>query len=194
MKSGMLVTKDRVNEVMVRVKQVVKKDVLVGIPSDSGDGELGVQDGSNLRSDHHVPGAGAILSDVLNAQLGYIHEKGAPEANIPARPFLIPGIRSAQGRITTFLKEAASAGLKGDEGLMTKNLHGAGMVAMNAVQSKLRRGPFAPLQPSTIRRRRVRSAGSKYRRKATTAADVKPLIDTAQMLKAITYVVRSRGS
>lgn len=192
MKSGMLVTKDRVAEVMVRVNHIVKKDVLVGIPSDGGSGDHGPQPGSNLRSDHHVHGAGAILSDILNAQLGYIHENGAPEANIPARPFLIPGIRNAQARVVTYLKAAAASGLRGDLGLMTRELHGAGLVAMNAVQAKLRSGPFEPLKASTIRRRRVRSAGSSYRRKATTAADVRPLIDTAQMLKSITYVVRNK--
>lgn len=189
MKSGMFVTKDHVKEVMIRVDQVIKKDVLVGIPSDSGSGDVGPQAGSNLRVSHSKA-TGAVIGDIRNAQLGYLHENGAPEANIPARPFLIPGIRNAQGRIVGRLKAAAAAGVGGDLGLMTRELHAAGLIAMTAVQSKLRAGPFEPLKASTIRRRRIRSAGSSYRRKATTAADVKPLIDTAQMLHAVTYVVR----
>lgn len=191
MKSGVFVVKDKVAQVMARVEQVVTKDVLVGIPSDNGPGDAGPQPGSNLRSSH-AQATGVVLDDIMNAQLGYIHENGAPEANIPARPFLIPGIRNAQGRIIGHLKQAAQAGVNGDFGLMTRALHGAGLEAMNAVQAKMRSGPFAPLQASTIRRRRIRSAGSSYRRKATTAGDVKPLIDTAQMLRAITYVVRDK--
>ena len=35
-------------------------------------------------------------SNITNSQLAYIHEYGAPTANIPPRPFLIPGIEQAE--------------------------------------------------------------------------------------------------
>lgn len=148
-------------------------EVLVGIPATKTE-----------RRDHGI----------TNAALGYIHETGAPEVNIPPRPFLIPGIREAKDRITVHLAHAARLTLEGDADGAEKAMHRAGIVAASAVKNKITVGPFVPLKPSTIRRRRIRSAGSKYRRKATGPADVRPLIDTGQLRNSITYVVRGQTS
>lgn len=183
-KLGTTVVKDRTRELMRDVEALVRRDVLVGIPDDDGAGEVGAQSGGNARTGSGEPN---------NAQLGYIHEHGAPEANIPERPFLVPGVRAAQPQVEHRLKAAAKAALDGNTGKMNRNLHAAGMEAQISVQRKLQSGPFAPLAPATIAARRRRSAGSSYRRKATTPEEVKPLIDTAQMLRAVTYVVRDKG-
>ncbi len=186
-KPGVTVKKDKTRDIEKRVRSLTKRDVLVGIPADDGAGEVGPQSTGNTRQ------GGA--AEPTNAQLGYIHEHGAPASNIPARPFLIPGVRNAQPQVEDKLRAAARAAMSGKTGTMERNLHAAGVVAMIAVQRKLHDGPFVPLKPATIAARRRRSAGSSYRRKATTAADVRPLIDTAQMLRAVTYVVReAKGS
>lgn len=44
--------------------------------------------------------------EITNAELGYIHEYGAPEANIPARPFLIPGVESVKGKALELMKKS----------------------------------------------------------------------------------------
>src|SRR5438105_3747155 len=51
---------------------------------------------------------------ITNAALGYIHELGAPEANIPPRPFLLPGLKLAQKEIAQELKKAGEVALTGD--------------------------------------------------------------------------------
>ena len=155
------------------LKTLVKKDVLVGIPADEGGRD----------------------TDINNAQLGYIHENGAPDVGIPARPSLFPGIRDAKDPIAKYLGVAAKALINGKESKADQALHAAGMLAVSAVQSRIRRGDgFAPLKPSTIRRRRIRSRGSKYRRKAISASQVTPLIDTGQFIRAFTYIVRKGGA
>ena len=55
----------------------------------------------------------------------------------------------------------------------SKGLSLLGLTAVNDVKSKLRKGPFAPLSPITIKRR--------------TGNSIKPLIDTAQMINSITF-------
>lgn len=191
LKEGVNITVDRLKEIVAGIQEFPRREVLVGIPADDTDGERGPQTGSNLRTEQVTPKDRAI-SEMTNAQLGYIHEHGAPERNIPARPFLIPGVREGQKRYVPYMRQAASAILAGDAESADKAMNAAGLAAMSAVQSKIRRGPFAPLSPATIARRRQRSAGSSYRRKAKTAADVTPLIDTAQMLRSVTYVVRTK--
>lgn len=181
MAPGLKVTKDRTKDLLRDVRTLTQRAVLVGIPDDAGPGEVGPQSTGNVRRESGEPS---------NAQLGYLHENGSPANNLPARPFLVPGVRNAQKQVEHRLKAAARAALEGETGRMNRNLHAAGMEAMISVQRKLQSGPFVPLAPGTIAARRRRSAGSSYRRKATTAEDVKPLIDTAQMLRAVTYVVR----
>lgn len=128
-----------------------------------------------------------------NASLGYIHDQGAPEANIPARPFLAAGIQRNQKAITSWLEAAARAALKGNAGVMGANLTGAGLTAVSAVRGTIAAGIPPPLAPATIAKRRRRSKGSKYRRKATSAADVTPLLDTGAMSAAVTYVLERGG-
>lgn len=181
MTPGVKVVKDKTKDVIKNVRELTRRNVLVGIPDDSGPGEVGPQSTGNVRKDAKGP---------TNAELGYIHEHGSPAANIPARPFLVPGVRNAQAQVEHRLRAAARAALDGNTGRMDRNLHAAGMEAQIGVQKKLQSGPFAPLSQRTIDARRRRSAGSKYRRKAATPADVKPLIDTSQMLRSVTYVVR----
>lgn len=128
-------------------------------------------------------------STITNAALGYIHETGSPINNIPARPFLRPGVKNSASKWQPKLADAAQAALQGDQGAMLAKLADAGIIASNAVKRTIQAGIPPPLKPDTVRRRRKRSPGSKYRRKATTPADVTPLIDTGALLRSITYVV-----
>src|SRR5882724_12416208 len=68
------VTVDKVKEVQLAIRALANTRVMVGIPSDKA----------------------ARKGKINNAQLGYIHEFGAPEVNIPPRPFLVPGVQGAQ--------------------------------------------------------------------------------------------------
>lgn len=166
---GLKTIVDRTRAVSQALNTLASTRVMVGIPAEK---------------------AGRRNSPIDNAALGYIHELGAPEANIPARPFLVPGVASAQREVEGYLRQASDAAFDGNMGKMLRALNAAGLKAATAVKKKISEGIPPPLKPSTIRKRRIRSPGSSYRRKATGAGDVKPLIDTAQMLRAITYVLR----
>src|SRR5260364_229664 len=112
---------------------LVHKEVLVGIPADAPE-----------RQEEDEPG---------NAALGYLHETGSPARNIPARPFLVPGVRSAQKRINRYFEQSASAALDGHMEQVDKALHRAGLAAQNAVRAKKTEGPFKPLAESTLQAR-----------------------------------------
>ena len=155
---------------LIRAVQALSKDqVLVGVPADS------------------APRQNA--SDPSNATLAYIHEYGAPEANIPARPFLGPGIMDARAAVAEAFKQAGiqalkdTASLRGTQGgsAVEKGLHTAGSIARDAVKAKVERGPFKALSPRTLARRRAKGN-----------AGTRPLLDTEQMYEAITYRVEPK--
>ena len=168
MKSGVSIVKDNLKKVMVALNSFPDKDVLVGIPADT------------TARKNDIGGA-VPVSEMTNAQLGYIHEFGAPEHNIPARPFLYPGLRGVKTHIAAYFKQYGLAAMKGSKEGMDRALHSMGILGMNAVRRKITVGPFVPLKASTLaaRRRRGRTG-------------TRPLIDTGQLRAAITYVIRSK--
>lgn len=163
MKSGVHVTIDRMKEVTHSIRDLAGKRVMVGIPAAKG-----MRDSEGERS------------PINNAALLYIHEHGAPEANIPARPSLVPGVKSAEPAFLPRLKEAARAAFEGRTKAMDANLAAAGQLAAQAVQKKITIGPFAPLSPRTIAARRRKGQ----------RGTIRPLIDTGQMRQAVTWVIR----
>lgn len=155
------VTKDRVPDLMKAIRDLTSKEVLVGIP-----------DTAAGRDDE---------DPISNAEIGYLMETGSPTQNIPARPHLIPGIEAARGKIEQRMKAGAVAALSGRKDV-DATLTAVGIVAENAVKTKITEGPFAPLSDVTIDRRR-----------AAGRTGTKPLIDTGQYRRAITHVVRKKG-
>jgi hypothetical protein len=128
-------------------------------------------------------GSGRADNGPDNAALGYVHEFGSPAKNIPPRPFLIPGVNSVRDKAVKLLQRAAELQLDNKPGPAMQALQAVGQVAADAVKAKIVSGPFAPLKPATIAARRRRGN-----------LGTKPLIDTTQLLKSITYVIRKRGS
>lgn len=153
-----------------QIKALTQKRVLVGIPATNAS-----------------RGAGSVIT---NVQLGFIHEFGSPAQNIPARPFLVPGVRESKDEWTKRMLAAGKAASVGKS--PDAFLEQAGQIAVNAVTRRIRAGIPPPLSPGTVRNRRRRSTGSSYRRKATRAADTTPLIDTGDMLRSITYAVETK--
>jgi hypothetical protein len=160
-------TRDRLPELLRSVKELTKRTVQVGVPDEDAD---------------RKPVEGES-EPITNAALAYIHENGVPEKNIPARPFMVPGIDSAKERITKQLVKAGEAMLDtGSKTELDKALGRVGLIAQSAIQNKITDGPFAPLAPKTIAERKARGNESD-----------KPLIDTGQLRQAITFVIRDRG-
>jgi hypothetical protein len=177
---------DRMPQFMRNVKALTTSDVYVGIPMET----------TERSGDESGP--------LTNAQIGYIMENGAPEANIPPRPFLVPGVQSVRTQIRDRLATGARAALDGKLDTVRASLAGAGMVAASAVQKKITDGPFAPLADATLRNRASRlrntkrgfGAGVELERRAHGELPgtewAKPLVDTGQLLRAVTWVIRAR--
>jgi hypothetical protein len=157
------VIKDRVAEVVETIKKLTSKEVLVGIPRENA---------------ARKPEPGEKGEPINNAALGYIHEFGAPEANIPPRPFLIPGVEKVKDQAIARLKKAGELALNGDVSKVDAQLTAVGLLAQSAVQQKIVDGPFTPLKPRTLARRAARGR-----------TGTKPLIDTGALRQAIAFVI-----
>lgn len=154
--------KNRVPELLRALKAMSGRRVLVGIPSDSPD---------NDRDD----------APITNAEIGLINEFGSPEANIPARPHLIPGVQAAWPDAQRRLAKGAEQVLKlrpNAEGTVTNALEGAGMLARDAVVQEINDVLSPKLAPSTLADRRRRGFQGES-----------PLIVTGAYKQSITYVV-----
>jgi len=176
---GLTVTKDILADVVRSINNLVKKDVLVGIPDTTTERDDG--------------------EPVNNATLGYIHENGSPAKNIPARPFLVPGVEDAQERIEQRLNKAAKAALGNQRRKSDDELEAAGMIARDSVKRKINSGEFEPLAEATLRARAAKGRKGAQAELASRAAgnapnndNARPLIDTGQLRNSINYVVRNK--
>lgn len=177
----MKVTSKRAQEVLRAVSELGKQRVLVGVPA-----EKAQRNGEKLN----------------NATLLYIHENGAPEANIPARRPLQTGLRNAQARISSRFRSIAKQAMKFEGNprtIVTHGLEGIGMIAVSAVKSAIAGGLSPALADSTLQAR-ARSGKGKKSALAELAAraagqnassdTAHPLLHTGELKNAITYVVR----
>lgn len=185
----MKVTKDDVSKVLAAIQKLVGQEVLIGIPASSASREGG--------------------GPLNNAQIGYIHEYGSPQANIPARPFLEPGVSEAMDKITPRMKAAAKAAMDGDSSRVDQQLNAAGLLGRASAKKKIDSGEFEPLKPATVRNRRrarktqsMRADEKKYlaliaagetSEAAQDATGIRPLHNTGELGDHITHVVRRKG-
>lgn len=168
MKVGLTTVSDNAANLRATIAALAKRQVLVGVPAST---------------------AGRSDGPIDNATLGYIHEFGSPAANIPARPFLHPGVASVGAKIAARLRVAAKLALDGKKSNLDRALTAVGLLAQNAVRAKITAGPFEPLSPRTRRKRERKLKGEKL---TASLADRRPLIDTGALRRAITYVIRDR--
>lgn len=187
---GVIKTIDKTTDMLRCVEKLTLSDVLVGVPK-----------GKAPRKGESAP--------INNATLAYIHEFGSPAHNIPARPFLYPGLKRVRQQAIAMMRQGAIDCLRGTVNVNAL-LSRVGILARNAVVDEITDPvpPFAPLQPATIRARLRRTAAGrrklrqiKKRGVSLTAwaaeidpdsgsANIHPLIDTGQLRASITYVVR----
>lgn len=183
--TGLTLKRDRLPELEKLMLQLSSVEVLVGFPEDSA--------------------ARKEDAGITNAALGYIHDNGAPEQNIPARPFMIPGIESESEALADTLASVARTVLKTeDAAAIERGYHRLGLKAQLAIRRKINEGIAPPLSDRTLRERARR--GKKGRKGAklelelraagwTPSTDfAKPLVDTAQMRNAVNYAIRQRSA
>lgn len=181
-----LTTEDHTGALFAALKKLPKQQVFVGIPESSAadrtrkleqlaDGVIGNSKKAKRKKNRYK----ALISQVTNAGLLFIHTKGSELKHIPARPVLEPAIAASGNKenIAAELTGAAEDVLEGKD--PTTNLRRAGIAAQNAARKWFTdpRNNWAPNSPDTIKRK-----GSD-----------RPLIDTGAMRAAITYIVKSEG-
>lgn len=149
-----VVLKDKLASTLKAIRELAMQEVKVGFPEGSASREG---------------------DDLNNPTIAYIHEYGAPAANIPARPFLIPGVRNSLPQVEKIMKAGAIDALDGKSSAKG-TMRQVGLVAQGAVQQKISDGPFVPNKPETIRRK-----GSN-----------KPLIDRGELRKSVNFVVEDK--
>lgn len=178
--SSLRVKYDRVEELHEALQALAEHEVLVGFPEETGE-----------RQASDAP---------TNAMLGYIHDNGAPEANIPARPFMREGIERSLDQVTDILGSGARAALK-DPHIATieKIFDRVGFAAEVGIKRQINEGPPPPLAEMTLRRRAARGRKGAQEELDARAAGLppstalaKPLVDTGQMRNAVKYVIRKR--
>jgi len=165
------VKKDGVEKMVNELLELTHKRVLVG-----------VKESENMRPD-----------EVGNAQLVQIHEFGSPLQNIPARPFIAPGIARVQDKVNDGLFEVAKAQLEGRDKDVDLHLNRVGLMAQNSIRSTLTEGAvFAPLSERTkLARLSKRKASEKWSgaKRAEVMESFKPLIDTGTLRRSIGYAI-----
>ncbi len=153
------ITKDIAADVLRRVRDLTAKRVLVGIPQ-----------AENARDDG---------SPIGNAAIGFIQEHGDPEHNLPARPFLVPGVESVHDKSIARLRKAGEAALLGGDPV--PQMTAAGFEAEASVKNLIADVIPPPLAPRTL-----------AERKAAGFKGETPLIRTGELRNSITHVIEDR--
>lgn len=153
---------DRSGEIKKAIEALKRKEVLVGIPQAESSRE----------------GEG-----ITNAELLFIHTNGSPIRNIPPRPVIEPAIEDDKAVISKLMGNATKHALNGEETAAMKELEKAGLEAQSASQDWFDnpKNGWPPNSPSVM--------AAKIKKGST---DPKPLIDTGELRKSITYVVRDK--
>jgi hypothetical protein len=165
MASGARKTRDNTAAFARIVQKLAGTRVLVGIPAEDAD---------RIEDD-------GTRAPINNAAIGYILEKGSPAANIPARPFLVPGVEDSLDRSTDPIGKAGARALNGDEAGADRNFHAAGLIAQASVKQKMSSNVPPKLKESTLENRRRRGVT-----RTTT------LVDTGNLQNHIQYVIRRK--
>ena len=142
--------------------------------------------------------------EISNAQLMYIHTNGSPINKIPARPVIEPAIEASGNKeeITEELGKAFQFALDGKKTNSTQHLKRAGQLAVNAARDWFEdtRNNWPPNSPQTAMRKISKLKGKKKKAALAQLASgeasesvSRPLVDTGQLRRAITYVVTGKN-
>lgn len=187
MSATIRMTRDRVAQVQQQLRVLRKKEILVGIPSDA-------QPRKEVVGEEPQPN---------NATIGYEMEYGVPSRNVPARPWLVPGMISVQDKAARQMVAAINAIVRPREGQVDSDgrLTAAGLVAVTGIKKYINAGIDPALSKRTLEERAARGRKGAKQELANRAnipgytpstALAKPLVDTAQFRNSVNYVVKFR--
>lgn len=117
---------------------------------------------------------------ITNAELLFIHTNGSPKNNIPARPVIEPAIKNDKKQLTSMMKKASRLVFEGNKQEAIRQLKLVGMRGQNISRAWFvnPENGWPPNSPGVYRMKLAKGS-----------TDPKPLIDTGELRKSITYVV-----
>lgn len=164
---GVVKVLDRHEQLEKAMKYMLSRHVLVGVPA-----------GQSFRE----PDVDEKEAPANNAEIAFWQDQGTP--TIPQREFMRPGAESVMPAIRKEMTATAHGVLTAENpniGMVDVGLHRVGLTAESGIKRKITNGPFLPLAEYTI-----------FRRLERGRTGTKPLMDTGQLRRAITYVVEGR--
>ena len=184
---------DRFQDIQRSLQELAKRDVLIGIPQEKSSRPTKEGDAPSKITNAglayiHTHGVRNVAmrqemqekmdsgSTYSQAHEMYVHAHGSPLMNVPPRPIIEPAIEAHRQELADLLREAVMKALDGRP--FEQKLKQAGMKGRNVTRAWFTdpRNGWAPNSPATI---------------AQKGSD-RPLIDTAELRKSITYVVRDK--
>lgn len=186
---------DSLGDVLKSMADVAVTSLLVGIPEEKGkrkpkQGEEGSISNAQLLYIH----THGIRKKPMRQEMArtmrvkpysqayemYIQEHGSPLWHSPPRPVIEPAIENSAKDLQGLMDDAVAEGIAGNQVGFQRKLRVVGMTAQNRVRAWFDdpKNNWEPNKPDTVKQK---------------GAD-KPLIDTAQLRRSITYVVRKGGS
>lgn len=174
-----------------KLRSLTKKEVLVGIPQEEAQRPGGdmVNNAELLYLHTHgvrAPAMRAEMQESIDAGMKYsaahslyVQTHGSPAYAIPPRPVLEPAIKDSKAVIGKQIAGAYRAAMHGDMSGAERGLELAGMTAQNAARGWFE-NPKNKWPPNSARTIKAKGSNS-------------PLIDTGEMRKSITYVIRDMG-
>ena len=172
------------------VAELANKEVLVGIPQENSSREIGdtINNAELLYIQSHGVRSKQMRQEMDKsiskgmkysaAHSLYVKTHGSPMLNIPPRPVLEPSIEANKQVIAKQIAIASTAAMENNPHLMEEALNKAGMIATSAAQGWFE-NPANNWQ---------QNAKSTIKKKGSN----QPLVDTGEMRKAITYVLRDK--
>ncbi len=169
MSARLEITEDNLQSLSDKISELAKLELMVGIPEG--------------KAERDPDGSGVYIN---NPTIAYINTTGDPAMHIPPRPFLVPGIEHSKDEVTKQLEAAANRVVNAsskDEGRKSAKivLDKLGLKLVNVVRRYITTAPFPPLSPVTIAERL---------KKGHTG--IKPLIETGQLRRSVSYILRKR--
>lgn len=157
------VTFDKTKKIVDAMRLIANTRVMAGIPAEKGLREPEERESQPLN----------------NAEIMYIHEFGDAASHIPPRPVIYPAMKAIRKDVIWLMGRILKRGMSGDISWVDRGFHALGIMAQNALRKRISDGPFVPLSPRTLAARRAKGRTGD-----------KPLIDTGQLRRALTYVIR----
>ena len=186
MKKNPFLVKSNLKQIQANIQKFAMSDVYVGVPADKNDRQ------SNFTGES---------DEITNAEIAYTNDNGSPAKNIPARPFMRPGIKKVREKIAQRMgrgiKDILNTGQDADVSLMA-----VGLMAQSAIRGIINAGIAPALSEQTLRQRVESKHGAKGAQAELDARAAgappsmdyaKPLVWSGQLRNSINFVIRRRG-